>query len=85
MIIGAIGNMVRSFLSPFWYISWNIFFKNVTKSIKNSLKYIQLNHLWQTSFKSSKISIKKLFIHKIKHIPKSKRTGYKPFMIPFDV
>ena len=27
MIIGATTNMLRSFLSPFWHISWNIFSK----------------------------------------------------------
>ena len=49
------------------------FFKNVIKSIKNSLKYIQLNHLRQIEFKSSKISIKKLFVHEIKYTPKLKK------------
>ena len=44
-VIGATCDVLRSFLSPFGIFSWNIFFKNVIKSIKNSLKCMQLNRL----------------------------------------
>ena len=49
------------------------FFKNVTKSIKKMFEMYPINHLWKTSFKNSKISIRKLIIHEIKHIPKPKK------------
>ena len=40
MIIGAMGNMLRSFFESFLAYFMEYFFKNVTKLIKNSLKCI---------------------------------------------
>ena len=47
MIIGAMGNMLRSFFESFLACFMEYFFKNVIKSNKNGLKCIQLNDLWR--------------------------------------